>query len=189
MTLNRIFLACMAFSAFTAAAATDTYLIEPGHSFARFGYNHLGYTTQISRFNKTSGSFAFDLGAETGNVDVTIDTTSVDTGSAVFDKHIQGEDYLATEKFPKATYKSTHVVFEGGKPVRIEGELTLKGVTRPVSLTVTHFFCMPHPVLKKEACGADATALIKRTDFNMGKSVPYVGDEVTLSIAVEALKQ
>jgi polyisoprenoid-binding protein YceI len=179
----------LSLSAFAAVAAPETYTIEPGHSFARFGYSHLGYSTQISRFNKTSGTIVIDTEAGTGSVDVTIDTASVDTGSAVFDKHIQSEDFLSTAAHPKATYKSTNVVFEGGKPVRIDGELTLKGVTRPVTLTVTHFFCKPHPNLKKDACGADANAMVKRTDFNMGKSVPYVGDEVTLSIAVEALKQ
>jgi len=187
--MKRFALALIALTTLPAWAGSDTYVIEPGHSFARFGYSHLGYSTQISRFNKTSGSFTFDGTAGTGSVDITIDTTSVDTGSDIFNKHIQAEDFLFTEKFPTAQYKSTKVVFNNGKPVSVEGELTLKGITKPVTLTVTHFHCMPHPVLKKDACGADATAMVKRTDFNMGKSAPYVGDEVTLSIAVEALKK
>jgi len=187
--MKRFAFALLALTALPVLAATETYVVEPGHSFARFGYTHLGYSTQISRFNKTSGSFSFDAAAGTGSVDITIDTTSVDTGSDIFNKHIQADDFLATEKYPTANYKSSKVVFKDGKPVSVEGSLTLKGVTKPVTLTVTHFFCMPHPMLKKDACGADATATVKRTDFNMGKSAPYVGDEVTLSIAVEALKQ
>jgi polyisoprenoid-binding protein YceI len=187
--MKRFVLALIALTALPVLAASETYMVEPGHSFARFGYSHLGYSTQISRFNKTSGTFSFDAEAGTGSVDIMIDTTSVDTGSDIFNKHIQAEDFLATEKFPTANYKAAKVVFKEGKPVSIEGQLTLKGVTKPVTLTVTHFYCMPHPMLKKQACGADATAMVKRTDFNMGKSAPYVGDEVTLSIAVEALKQ
>jgi len=187
--MKRFALAVLALIALPALADSETYVVEPGHSFARFGYSHLGYSTQISRFNKTSGSFTFDAAAGTGSVDITIDTTSVDTGSDIFNKHIQAEDYLFTEKFPSANYKASKVVFKDGKPVSVEGELTLKGVTKPVTLNVTHFYCMPHPMLKKQACGADANAMVKRTDFNMGKSVPYVGDEVTLSIAIEALKK
>ena len=175
--------------ALSAAAAPETYEIEPGHTFARFGYSHLGYSTQVSRFNKTSGTFTIDRAAGTGSADITIDTTSVDTGSTLFDKHIQAEDYLDTAKYPKATFKASKAVFKGDTPVSLEGELTLKGVTKPVTLAISHFFCMPHPMLKKDACGADATAQIKRTDFNMGKNAPYVGDDVTLTIAVESLKK
>jgi polyisoprenoid-binding protein YceI len=187
--MNRLVLAVLAGLSLPAIAAPETYVLEPNHSFARFGYSHLGYSTQISRFNKTSGSFTFDKAAGTGSVDVSIDTNSVDTGSDLFNKHIKAEDYLDTAQFPTATFKGSKVVFKGDAPVSVEGELTLKGVTKPVTLTVTHFMCMPHPMLKKDACGADATAMVKRTDFNMGKNAPYVGDEVTLSIAVEAVKQ
>ena len=81
------------------------------------------------------------------------------------------------------------MVFEGDKPVSIDGNLTLKGVTRPVTLKVNGFHAMPHPMLKKDAIGANATTKVKRTDFNMGKNVPYVGDEVTIDIALEAIKQ
>jgi polyisoprenoid-binding protein YceI len=187
--MNRIVFALLAGLSLSALAAPETYVLEPNHSYARFGYSHLGYSTQISRFNKTSGTFTFDKAAGTGSVDVTIDTTSVDTGSDLFNKHIQAEDYLDTAKYPKATFKSSKVTFKGEVPDTVSGELTLKGVTKPVTLTLTHFHCMPHPMLKKDACGADATALVKRTDFNMGKNVPYVGDEVTLSLAVEAVKE
>ena len=172
-----------------ALAAPETFNVEPTHTFPRFSYSHLGYSIQLSRFDKTSGKVIFDKAAKTGSVDIVISTKSVSTGSDVFNEHIQGEDYLDTGKFPTATFKSTTVVFEGDKPAKIEGNLTLKGVTKPVTLTVTSFHTMPHPMLKKDAIGANAFTTVKRTDFNMGKNAPYVGDEVRIDIAIEAIKE
>ena len=172
-----------------ALAAPETFNVEPTHTFPRFSYNHLGYSVQLSRFDKTSGKVVFDKVAKTGSVDITIDTKSVSTGAATFNEHIQGEDFLDTAKFPTATFKSTKVVFEGDKPAKIEGNLTLKGVTKPVTLTVTSFQAMPHPMVKKDAIGANAFTTVKRTDFNMGKNAPYVGDEVRIDIAIEAIKE
>jgi len=171
-----------------AFAAPETYTIEGTHTFPRFEYSHFGYSTQLSRFDKTTGTITLDKAAKTGSVDVTIDTTSVNTGYPLFNQHIQGEDFFDTAKYPTITYKSTKVNFDGDKPATIEGNLTVKGVTKPVTLTVTSFHCMPHPMLKKDACGANATATIKRSEFNAGKYAPYVGDEVKLTIAVEAFK-
>ena len=172
-----------------ALAAPETFSVEPTHTFPRVSYSHLGYSIQLSRFDKTSGKVIFDKAAKTGSVDIVISTKSVSTGSDVFNEHIQGEDYLDTGKFPTATFKSTTVVFEGDKPAKIEGNLTLKGVTKPVTLTVTSFHTMPHPMLKKDAIGANAFTTVKRTDFNMGKNAPYVGDEVRIDIAIEAIKE
>ena len=171
-----------------AFAAPETYTIEGTHTFPRFEYSHFGYSTQLSRFDKTTGSITLDKAARTGSVDVTIDTTSVNTGYPLFNQHIQGEDFFDTAKYPTITYKSTKVNFDGDKPTTIEGNLTVKGITKPVTLTVTSFHCMPHPMLKKDACGANATATIKRSEFNAGKYAPYVGDDVKLTIAVEAYK-
>ena len=172
-----------------ALAAPETYTIDGTHTFPRFSYNHLGFSTQLSRFDTTTGKVVFDKVAKTGAVDIVIDTKSISTGSATFNEHIQGEDFLDTAKFPTATFKSTKVIFEGDKPAKIEGNLTLKGVTKPVTLTVTDFKTAPHPMLKKEAIGANATTTVKRTDFNMGKNVPYVGDEVRIDIGLEAIQQ
>lgn len=181
-------LLALAFST-AALAAPETYAIEPTHTFPRFSYSHFGYSTQLSRFNKTSGKIVYDAEAKTGSVDVSIDMKSVDTGVEVFNGHIQGADFLDTAQFPTATFKSTAVRFEGDKPVAIDGQLTIKGVTKPVTLTLTSFQKMPHPMLKKDTIGANATTVIKRSEFNAGKFAPNVGDEVTLSIAVEAIRQ
>jgi len=172
-----------------AMAAPETFVLDGTHTFPRFSYSHFGYSTQLSRFDTTSGKVVFDKAAKTGSVDIVIDTKSVNTGYATFNEHIQGEDFLDTAKFPTATFKSTKVVFEGDKPASIEGNLTLKGVTKPVTLTVTSFQAMPHPMMKKDAIGANAYTVIKRSEFNAGKYAPNVGDDVRIDIALEAIKQ
>jgi polyisoprenoid-binding protein YceI len=176
-------------SSAAAFAAADTYIIDSNHSMPRFEYSHLGYSTQLSRFDKTTGKITLDRAAKTGSVDVVIDATSVDTGYPLFNTHIQDVDFFDTAKYPTITFKSNNVKFDGDKVVAIDGNLTVKGVTKPVTLTVLSFLCMPHPMLKKEACGATATTQIKRTEFNAGKFAPYVSDEVTLTIPVEAVKE
>ena len=143
----------------------------------------------MSSFSKTSGKVVFDAQARTGSVDITIDMKSVNTGFADFNGHIQGEDFLDTTQFPTATFKSTKVVFEGDKPKSLDGVLTIKGVSKPVTLTVTSFLAMPHPMMMKPALGANAYTTIKRSEFNAGKFAPYVGDEVRIDIALEAVAQ
>ncbi len=174
----------------SAFAAPKTFNLDPNHSMPRFEYNHLGYSTQSHAFDKISGKIVFDREAKTGSVDITIDAKSVNTGYALFNKDIQGEEYLDTEKYPDITFKSTSVKFDGDKPVAVKGNLTIKGITKPVTLTVTSFLEMPHPIYnKKEAIGANAVVKIKRSEFNMSKYVPYVSDDVTLNIGIEALKE
>ena len=182
-------LALAAATALPAVAAPATFVLDEAHSFPRFSYSHFGFSTQLSRFDKTTGTVVFDAAAKTGAVDIVINTKTVNTGFPTFNEHIQGEDFLDTAKYPTATFKSTKVVFEGDKPVSVEGNLTIKGVTRPATLTVTSFQAMPHPMLKKDAIGANAYTVIKRSEFNAGKYAPYVGDEVRIDIAVEAIKE
>lgn len=182
-------LALSAAAAAPALAAPETFVLDGSHTFPRFSYSHFGYSTQLSSFSKTTGKVVFDKAAKTGAVDIVIDTKSVNTGFDTFNEHIQGEDFLNTAKFPTATFKSTKVVFEGDKPAKVEGQLTIKGVTKPVTLTVTSFQAMPHPMLKKDAIGANAYTVIKRSEFNAGKYAPYVGDEVRIDVALEAIKE
>jgi polyisoprenoid-binding protein YceI len=180
-------IAAISAAAIPALASPQTYTIDSTHTFPRFSYSHFGMSTQLSKFNKTTGTIVLDKAAKTGSVDVVIDMKSVDTGADVFNGHIQGEDFLDTAKYPTATFKSTKVVFEGDKPAAIEGNLTIKGVTKPVVLKVTNYVNQAHPMMKKDAIGADAHVVVKRTEFNAGKYAPYVGDDVTISIAVEAI--
>ena len=172
-----------------AVAAPETYVLDSAHSFPRFSYNHFGYSTQVGRFNKTTGKIIYDKEAKTASVDIVIDATSVDSGFPVFNEHLRGEDFFDTAKYPTATFKSTKVVFEGDKPSAIEGTLTIKGITKPVTLTVTSFHAMPHPMKKKDAIGANAFTTVKRSDFNAGKYAPNVGDEIRIDLGVEAIKE
>ena len=190
-SFKKISLAAALLAGFAGAAlaAPVTYTVDGAHTFPRFSYTHFGYSTQLSSFSKTSGKVVFDVEAKSGSVDIEIDMTSVNTGSTDFNGHIQGEDFLDTAKFPKATFKSTKVVFEGDKPKSIEGQLTIKGVTKPVTLSVTGFEAKPHPMAKKPALGANAFTNIKRSEFNAAKYVPYVADEVRIDISIEALAQ
>ncbi|MDR2220374.1 MAG: YceI family protein [Methylobacillus sp.] len=172
-----------------AHAAPETYVTDANHTFANFSYTHLGYSVQMSRFDNVAGKIVLDRAARAGSVDITITTASVNTGSETFNEHIQGEDFLDTKQFPKATFKGDKVEFSGDQPVKVSGTLTLKGITKPVTLSISNFHCMMHPMKKVEACGANATTVVKRSDFNMSKYVPNVGDEVTINIAVEASKE
>lgn len=171
-----------------AHAAPETYAIDNAHTFPRFEYSHMGFSTQQSRFDKTSGTIMIDRAAQIGNVEIHIDARSVNTGFPLFNEHIQGPDFFDTKKYPEIVFASNDLRFEGERLIEVHGQLTLKGVTRPVTLQVTSFHCMPHPMAKKDACGANATAVLKRSEFNMGKYAPLVSDEVKLNISVEAIK-
>ena len=188
-SLKKLSLTAALFAALatSAIAAPVTYNVDGSHTFPRFSYSHFGLSTQLSSFKNTSGKVVFDAQAKTGSVDITIDMKSVNTGFEDFNGHIQGEDFLDTAKFPTASFKSTKVTFEGDKPKSIDGVLTIKGVSKPVTLTVTSFLAMPHPMMKKPAIGANAFTTIKRSEFNAGKFAPYVGDEVRIDIAIEAI--
>ena len=184
-------LALAAASLFAGAvhAAPATYAIDPTHTFATFEIDHNGASTNRARFDKKEGTWTLDRAGKTGSVDISIDIASVNSGTPGFDKHLQSKDIFNVAEHPKARFQSTKFVFDGDKLASVEGNLTLKGVTKPVTLSVTSFACAPHPMLKKDACGANATAKIKRSEFNAGKYAPAVSDDVTLTFAIEAIKQ
>lgn len=179
--------ALTAFVSVPVMAEPVTYQVDASHTFARFSYNHMGLSQQLNRFDKTTGQVVLDLAAKTGEVNIEIDTRSVATGHEAFNEHIQGADFLDTATYPTATFKSSKVIFDGDQPTAVEGDLTIKGVTKPVTLTINSFAAKPHPMLKKPAIGADAQVKIKRSDFNADKFAPAVSDEVTISIALEAI--
>lgn len=179
-----------AMSVATAAhAAPETYVIDNAHTFPSFSYSHLGFSTQQSRFDKTAGTITVDRAERTGKAEIRIDARSVNTGLPLFNEHIQAADYFDTKNHPEIVFVSDDFRFDGDRLTEVNGKLTIKGITRPVTLNVTHFACKQHPMLKKDACGANAVATVRRSDFNMGKGAPAVSDEVTLNIAVEAVKK
>jgi polyisoprenoid-binding protein YceI len=187
LRLRRLLPTLIAASSLAAAAAPVTFEIEGSHTYPRFAYRHLGLSTQLSRFNVTSGRVTLDQAARTGSVEVTVDLRSVDTGSAEFDAHIQGPDFLDTARHPFASFRSRSVRFRGDQPAAVDGVLTIKGISHPVTLDVTRFRRGFHPLLRRDAIGANATATISRSAFDAGRQVPVVGDEVTLDISLEAI--
>ncbi|MFP4155541.1 MAG: YceI family protein [Halothiobacillaceae bacterium] len=170
-----------------AWAEPTRYLVDDAHTFARFSYDHLGFSTQLSRIDNVSGHVDWDPAAGTAQVSIDLDMNSVSTGDETFDEHIRGDEFLDTKRFPTASFRSTRVIFEDDVPVEIHGDLTIRGVTKPVTLTVNHFHQGMHPLAEREAIGANATTVISRSAFEAGKYVPVVGDEVTIDVSFEAL--
>lgn len=171
------------------AHAADTYTLDPSHTFPRFEISHFGFSTHRGQFNKTSGTLVLDRKAGTGSLDITVDTASIGTGDPKLEEHLRGADFFNVAKFPTMTFKSKTLKFDGGVPVQAVGELTLLGVTKPLTLAISRVKCGPHPIAKdKEVCGAEGSGKLKRSDFGMKTFVPSIGDEVTLHIQVEALK-
>lgn len=170
------------------ALAADNYTIDSTHTWPVFEVNHMGFSTQRGRFNKSSGKISLDAAAKKGSVELVIETASLDMGFDKWDEHMKSEDFFNVAKFPTMRFTSDKLVFDGDKVVAAEGSFTLLGVTRPLTLTVSNFRCAPHPMVKKPACGADITATLKRSEFGMSKYVPGVSDEVRISAPVEAIK-
>lgn len=171
-----------------AAHASDSYTADPPHTFAHFTVSHFGFSTMHGRFDKTSGKVTLDRAAKNGSVDIAIESASVDTGFAKRDEHLKSPDFFNAAEFPSITYKSNSIKFKGDTPVRVDGNLTLLGVTKPVALTITEFKCGDNPMNKKPECGAGAIAQIKRSDFGMKSFLPGVGDDIKLEFEIEAYK-
>lgn len=171
-----------------SAYAADSYTIDQSHTFPVFEVNHLGYSVQLGRFNRTSGNITLDMADQKGSVDLTIDTTSIDMGFQKWDEHMSSDDFFNTAKFPTMTFKSDKLIFKDDKVVAAEGQFTLLGVTRPLTVSVNGFKCGNHPMTKKPMCGANISGTIKRSDFGMTKYVPAVSDEVQIHVPVEAYK-
>lgn len=186
----RLALAGLAMLASAAAsAATATYEIDPQHTFPSFEADHLGgLSVWRGKFNKSSGKVTLDKAAGTGTVDVAIDVASVDFGLDALNEHALAPEMFDAAQYPQATYKGRLEGFADGEPTRVVGELTLHGVTRPVELEIKSFKCMPHPVLRRELCGADAFAVIQRDAFGMDAGKDYgFSMDVTLRIQIEAI--
>ena len=185
---TRLLVATLAATLAAPVLAADTYSIDSRHTLPSYEINHFGWSTQRGRFEKVTGKIVLDRAAASGSVDVTIDVTSVSTGIAKLDEHLKSEDFFNVAKYPTMTFKSKKLHFSGDKLTAVDGELTLLGVTKPLTLTISGFQCGTNQMVKKDACGADATGTIKRTEFGMAKYAPALGDDVKLLINVEALK-
>ena len=169
-------------------AEVETYTVDPRHTFPSYEIGHMGYSFQRGRFNKTAGKIALDFQAKQGSADIAIDATSVSTGVDKLDEHIRSDDFLKTAANPYITFKSSHMTFDGDMLRQASGDLTMAGVTRPVTLEATHFHCALSPMTKRKVCGAELVARIKRSEFGIKYGLPALSDDMLLRIAVEAIK-
>ena len=164
--------------------------MEPTHTYPSFEADHFGgLSNWRGKFNKTSGTIALDKEKGTGKVDITVDVSSINFGMPKLDEHAKSAGIFDAGKFPTATYKGTLTKFKDGAPTEVDGQFTLHGVTKPLTLKINQFKCMLHPMTKKEVCGADASATFNRSDFGVSYGDKYgFNQEVKLQIQVEAQK-
>lgn len=179
-----------------AASAPETYLLDPYHTYPHFAVDHLGASLMWGRFDKSSGKFTIDRAAKQGALELTVETASLSTGDAdkgsrprSRDEHLKSADFFNVAEFPKMTFKADRVKFDGDAPSEIAGQLTLLGVTKPLTLKMERWVCKDHPFSKKPMCGGNASGSLKRTDFGMKYGVPAVGDEIRLYVGFEAYRQ
>ncbi|HIV71636.1 MAG TPA: YceI family protein [Candidatus Aquabacterium excrementipullorum] len=172
-----------------AQAAPATYALDPTHTFVTFEAKHFGTSTNRGRFDKKHGTVTLDKEAKTGKVEITIETTSINTGTAPFDGHLKSKDFFNAEAFPTATFVGDQFKFDGDKVVEVTGKLTLVGKTQPVTLKASNFNCYQNPMLKREVCGGDFETTIKRSDYGITYGLPGIPDDIKLVIQAEAVKQ
>ena len=184
--LPRLIAALMLAGALPADAAPKSYTADPNHTFPSFEVSHGGdFTISRGFFQKTRGKIVLDRDARTGSIEIVVDVSSMTTGHQRRDEIVRSS-WLKVDQFPQMIYRSNSLKFTGETLAGADGELTLAGVTRPVSLTVTSFKCRPHPVNKKEQCGADGTAQIKRSDFGMSAMTTSAGNDIRIVFQIEA---
>jgi len=182
--------AATTFIAGSAIAAPANYSFDPTHTFVTFEIGHFGTTTNRGRFDKKEGTVQLDKAAKSGKVEISIDVTSINTGTAAFNNHLQSADLFDAAKYPTIKFVSDKFVFNGDKVAEVSGNLTLLGKTQPVTLKASQFNCYENPMLKREVCGGDFEATIDRTAFGMNYGVDWgFPKSVRLVIQVEAIKQ
>jgi polyisoprenoid-binding protein YceI len=182
--------ACLALALLPAIATANVerFTIDPPHTIPHFSLEYHGYATFTGRFDKTTGKFSVDRTGKKGSLELNIDAASLTTGDSeragrprTRDEHLRSADFFNVAEFPRITFKSTDVRFNGDMPAEIDGQLTLLGVTRPLTLKVDRWVCKDHLIYKKMACGGNVSGVFKRSEFGMKYSVPSISDEVRLS--------
>ncbi len=182
--------AALSLLAGTAQVQAASYAIDPTHTFVSFEIAHFATSTNRGRFDKKEGSIDFDRAGKSGKVDLTVDITSINTGTPAFNKHLQSADLFNAEKFPTMKFVADKFSFNGDKVTEVTGALTLLGKTNPLTLKATNFNCYESPMLKREVCGGDFEAQLDRTQFGMNYGIDWgFPKNVRLVVQVEAVKQ
>ncbi|MGE5866816.1 MAG: YceI family protein [Rhizobacter sp.] len=186
--MKPLILFALAIASSVAAAAPVSYTLDPTHTYPSFEADHMGVSVWRGKFNRSSGHAVMDRAAGTGQVEVAVEIDSIDFGLDVMNAEARKPSIFDAAKYPTATYKGRLEGFAQGVPSQVVGELTLHGVTRPLTLSVNRFKCVPHPMLKRELCGADLLGRFMRDDFGIDAGKPYgFAMEVTLRVQVEAI--
>ena len=172
----------------STTALAGNYTVDSRHTFPSFSINHMGFSTQKGRFNTTTGQISLFPEKNTGQIDIVIDSNSIDTGLVELEEHLKKPDFLEVERYPTIRFISTGLQFSKDSLTGADGNLTLHGVTKPVHLDVTHFKCGLNPVAMKQVCGADVSTSFKRSDFGVSKYIPMISDDVQIQIQIEAIK-
>lgn len=170
-----------------AVAAPQTYVLDPDHTYPSFEADHLGVSVWRGKFNRSQGHVVLDRDVGTGTLEVVVDVASIDFGHDAMNEHARAAEIFDVAQFPQARYRARLEGFKDGEPTLAVGELTLHGVTRPLTLDITHFHCIPHPLHQRELCGADVHGSLQRDAFGIDAGKDYGFDmTVTLRIQVEA---
>jgi polyisoprenoid-binding protein YceI len=181
--------AIAALAAGRALAAVETYTLDAEHTVPMFAVSHEGISVQRGLFGRAAGTVTLDRERRSGTIDVAVDTASLVTGDALRDRVLRGEEFLDAARYPAAVYRATRIAFDGDRPTGADGELTLRGVTRAVHVDIGPLRCGRQFVTGRPICGTDLAATIKRSAFGMTAFARDIGDDVALTIQVEALKQ
>jgi len=183
-------LAAAVLMASTLSAQAASYAIDPAHTYVTFEIGHFGTSTNRGRFDKKEGSVQFDRAAKTGKVDIVVDTTSINTGFAAFNTHLQSAELFDAAKFPTMKFVADKFTFSGDKVTEVSGSLTLMGKTNPLTLKATNFNCYDNPMVKREVCGGDFEGTLDRTQYGMNYGIDWgFPKNVRLVVQVEAVRQ
>lgn len=183
-------IAAATLAAGTAQAQSAAYAIDPTHTFVTFEIGHFGTSTNRGRFDKKEGAVQLDKAGKSGKVEMTIDMTSINTGTSAFDKHLQSADLFDAAKYPTAKFTADKFAFNGDKVSEVSGTLTLLGKTNPITLKASQFNCYQNPMLKREVCGGDFETTIDRTAYGLNYGIQWgFPKDVRLLVQVEAIKQ
>jgi len=178
-----------------AGAAPENYTLDPYHTYPHFAVEHFCVSMLWGRFDRSSGKFMIDRAAKKASLELAVNTASVSTGEndkgsrpRSLDEHLRSADFFNVAEFPRMTFKAADVKFNGDNPAEVAGELTLLGVTRPLTLKVERWVCKDNPFNNKPMCGGNASGTLKRSDFGMKYALPAVSDEVRLYVGFEGYK-
>lgn len=190
---HRLGVACMLLASAWAVAQTPpaapSYQLDAGHTFVHWEVLHMGTSTTRGRFDRVSGVVEFDAARQAVDVSITADTASVSTGLEAFDKVMRGAPLLSVQAHPQAYFTARKGRWEGAELRELNGEITLRGISRPLTLRALRFKCGLNPLFGREVCGGDFEATLKRSDFGMTLALPLVADEVRLLVQVEGVRQ